>query len=82
MYKVSKISSRLRWRCRRGIRELDLLFNQFLDEYFNDLSEQEKTCFTQLLDEADLDIYDWISGKSQPGKSGYTELIKKLQHLK
>ena len=40
------VKSELRWQCRRGMLELDILLNSFLDEKFHQLSIDEKNQFT------------------------------------
>ena len=67
--------SRLRWRCRRGIKEMDLVLQQFLEQTYPNLSSQQQACFEHILDESDLDIMDWILGRSAPEHSDYDELI-------
>jgi antitoxin CptB len=67
--------SRLRWRCRRGIKEMDIVLQGFLEQNYPDLSEQQQINFDQILDESDLDIMDWILGRSSPEHSNYDELI-------
>jgi antitoxin CptB len=63
---VSEERSRLLWHCRRGIREMDILFREFIDQHYDELSEDEKQGLSKLLDEADLDILNWIMGKDKP----------------
>ncbi|HIF51812.1 MAG TPA: succinate dehydrogenase assembly factor 2 family protein [Thiotrichaceae bacterium] len=58
--------SKLLWHCRRGIREMDILFREFIDGHYDQLNDHEKQGLSKLLDEADLDILDWIMGKSKP----------------
>lgn len=58
--------SKLLWHCRRGIREMDILFREFIDQHYDQLSDEEKQGLTKLLDEADLDILNWIMGKDKP----------------
>ena len=74
--------SRLLWRCRRGIKEMDLLFQQYLQQCYPGLSETERKQFEALLEETDLDIYDWILDRSQPDNKLYLPLIAQLQSLK
>jgi len=73
--------SRLRWRCRRGTREMDILLESFLDRYYGDLSESERKSFDRLLDESDADIFDWIRGRTSPGNTEYCGIIRSLQTL-
>lgn len=72
-----KEGSSLKWRCRRGIREMDILFQRFLEKYFDNLSSEEQKIFEQLLDESDVDIMAWIMGKAKPANK-FEKFIKLL----
>ena len=74
--------SRLRWRCRRGIKEMDLVFQGFLEQEYQQLNEQDKALFEKILDESDLDILDWILGHKDVTNTEYAELIEKFRQLK
>ena len=54
--------TRLRWACRRGMLELDLILLPFFENQFSQLSESEQQAFTALLAEPDQDIYAQILG--------------------
>ena len=69
--------SRVRWRCRRGIRELDLVFTRFLDRHYVTLTPAASACFDRLLQEHDLEIYDWLMGRITP-PSEYLTLLALL----
>ena len=66
------------WRCRRGIREMDLLLQRFVEQQYQDLPETEKQQFSLLLDEPDLDIMDWIMQRRDP-PAAYATLIEKIR---
>ncbi len=68
--------SRLRWRCRRGIKEMDLILQRFLEQNYPALPPQQQSLFDQILDETDLDIMDWILDRSQPENPDYETLIR------
>jgi antitoxin CptB len=74
--------SRLRWRCRRGIREMDLLLEGFLSGPYRTLSATERATFERLLDEADPDLIAWISGRAEPADPDYRALIAQLRVLR
>jgi antitoxin CptB len=74
--------SRLRWRCRRGIKEMDIILQSFLEQAYSGLSNDEKIVFEKLLDETDLDILDWILQRSQPENKAYESLIVQFRELK
>ncbi|MES2998414.1 MAG: succinate dehydrogenase assembly factor 2 [Pseudomonadota bacterium] len=52
--------NRLRWQCRRGMLELDLLLLSFFDKDYLDLSDTNKALFEQLLSYHDQDLYQWL----------------------
>lgn len=58
--------SRLRWRCRRGLLESELIINRWLDRRLDTLTVQDAQTFQQLLDLADNDLLDLLLGKTQP----------------
>jgi len=47
----------------RGCKETDFLIGEFVKVKLDALSNQEVQGFSQLLEEDDLQIYDWILGK-------------------
>ena len=54
--------ARLRWACRRGMLELDVLFIPFVDEAYDDLSPEKQRIFERLLTEQDPDLFAWFMG--------------------
>lgn len=71
--------AKLRWRCRRGIKEFDVLFNQFLEHEYPKLTEEQQGFFHRLLDEQDPIIMDWLFNRSEPQDDGLKWIIAKLQ---
>ncbi|MCG8379831.1 MAG: succinate dehydrogenase assembly factor 2 [Proteobacteria bacterium] len=71
--------SQLIWRCRRGIREMDIVLQDFLNNAYDTLNESDKTSFIQLLDEADLDILNWLMGKDEPETDELKHIIKVIR---
>jgi len=53
-------TARLRWQCRRGMLELDLLLNAFLDNAYAKLSIGEQQIFQALLEYPDQTLYDLL----------------------
>jgi len=52
---------RLRWQCRRGLLELDLILQRFLDQEYGSLSGREKEAFAKLLEEADNNLLAYLN---------------------
>ena len=73
--------SQLVWRCRRGVRELDVLFGRFLESDYPTLSSEEQLVFQQLLDVQDPVIMDWLFDKYAPEETEMVVLIRRLQTL-
>ena len=52
---------RVRWRCRRGMKELDVLLERFVRRGLNRLDEGELDALERLLEQPDQDILEWIA---------------------
>ncbi len=57
--------SRLRWLCRRGMKELDLVMTRYLDNHYATASLDEQALFKILLDMPDPDLYALLLGRSK-----------------
>lgn len=76
----NKDLERVRWRCRRGMLELDLLLLPFFEHQFLQLNSIEKLQFLQLLDEADPDLYNWLMGAATPENNELMPIILKIRN--
>ncbi|MEQ1881605.1 MAG: succinate dehydrogenase assembly factor 2 [Burkholderiales bacterium] len=70
---------RIRWRCRRGLLELDLILTHFLDKRFDTLTEHQKEKFAQLINNSDNDLWDLISNRQSCKNHDLREIIQLLQ---
>lgn len=57
---------RLRWQCRRGLLELDLLLVHFLERRYSTLNTEEQRAFQCLLEQPDQMLLGWIQGRLEP----------------
>jgi len=57
---------KLRWRCRRGMKELDVLLARYVDECFCSASNQEQDAFRRLLETKDTVLYGYCLGSVRP----------------
>ncbi len=71
----------LLWRCRRGVRELDVLFNRYVDSSYNELDTEHKKAFERLLEVQDPIIMDWVFGKSESKNKEINNIIKELKDI-
>jgi antitoxin CptB len=68
-------NTRLRWACRRGMLELDLILLPFFENQFSQLSEIEQQAFAALLAEPDQDIYAQILGFQACNNKKFTTIL-------
>lgn len=54
---------RMRWRCRRGLLELDIVLGRFLDLHYGGLDEAQRLAFNALLEVPDTLLWDMITGR-------------------
>ena len=62
---------------RRGIKEMDIILSAFSKAQLKHLSADELDLYEQLLSEADLDMYQWVSGQA-PTPPEYLDLMTKI----
>ena len=72
-------ADRMRWRCRRGLLELDLILGRFMDRHYEGLDEEARAAFRELLERPDNDLLDWALGRSAPTEARYQPLIDLLR---
>ena len=77
---MTRIDGRLRWRCRRGARELDLVLDRFLAAAGAALDEDTRQGLERLLDRPDQDLLDWVvAGRSVPPDPGLAALVDRIR---
>ena len=69
---------RIRWRCRRGLLELDLVLERFLAQRFDRLDADERSLFDELLDAPDNDLLDMALGRTEPAPR-YRAVVEMLR---
>lgn len=72
---------RIRWRCRRGMRELDQLFGRYLDRAWAVASEAERGTFLRLLDCEDDKLWRWFMGYEQCPDDALASLVQRIRQL-
>ena len=66
--------NKTKWKCRRGLRELDLLFRRYSEAKLDSLSKEEFEMFNSILDLEDQALYDFIfknESLSSPEKESF-----------
>jgi len=75
----SEIDNRLRWKCRRGMLELDIMLQSFLDNGYANLDKSEVLFFEQLLSYEDNPLFELLMGNMQAANADLNYVIKSIQ---
>jgi antitoxin CptB len=70
---------RLRWRCRRGLLELDLTLQNFLRQDYHNLTPDEREAFDKLLATPDDILLAYVQGTRHPPEEEIRQLVTKLR---
>ncbi len=70
---------RLRWACRRGMLELDLLLGGFAENGYDVLSPAEQRTFQRLLDYPDQQLYELCLGQRDAPDQDAARVIAKIR---
>ena len=73
--------SRLRWLCRRGMKELDVVLSTYLDGYYEAAPDDEQRQFRMLLEMPDPDIYRLLLGRGQADDAETRRLVEFLRGM-
>jgi antitoxin CptB len=79
MVVMSAELNRLRWRCRRGTRELDQLFGWWLEERYPAASDSARQAFAALLEAQDPDLWNWVLGNGSPVDADQIAVINEIR---
>ncbi len=70
---------RARWRCRRGLLELDIVLQRFIDRYYAQLDESGLEQFERLLALPDNDLWDLITARLGNTDDNWQQVLELLQ---
>jgi antitoxin CptB len=70
---------KLKWRCRRGMRELDQLFERWLDTRWRAASTEQRDTFLRLLDSEDDRLWRWFLGHETPSDDALRALVDDMR---
>lgn len=73
--------ARVKWACRRGMLELDLIFESYVEQHYLKASAAEQALFISFLESTDQDLFDWLLKKKKPDNPAFVNMITiLLQH--
>lgn len=70
--------SRLKWQCRRGMRELDELLLRYLEEEYPGDSEANKDAFRAVLELADPELNGYLLQRQTPSSEPIARVIDRI----
>lgn len=71
---------RLRWRCRRGLLELDVVLKDFLEQHYDGLTPSEQVAFEKLLAVGDETLWAYVQGSQNPSEKELMQLVAKIRN--
>jgi antitoxin CptB len=71
--------AKLRWRARRGMRELDAVLQSFAQNVAATLSPSELVRFEEILDLPDPELFAYLTGRSAPSDPDTARLIDRVR---
>ncbi|HEY2969631.1 MAG TPA: succinate dehydrogenase assembly factor 2 [Casimicrobiaceae bacterium] len=74
--------NRLRWRCRRGMLENDLILERFLDARGETITDREIAALGRLLELSDSELWDLLSGRQEPEDAAVKPLLETLRAIR
>ena len=72
--------NRLYWQCRRGMRELDLLLQGFLEQCHEHLDATTLEHFETLLRYPDAVLLEWLMGRQVPSDREVAQLVRQIRN--
>lgn len=78
---MDELIGKLRWRCRRGMKELDLLTLGYLEQYYPEAAEEEQQAFADLLELQDPQLMGYILGRGAPADAVTTRVVGMMRTL-
>ena len=71
--------SRLKWQCRRGIRELDVLLSNYLEKVYPGSGEPQKAAFRQVLELPDPDLIGYLLSGESPAEPELANVVDRIR---
>lgn len=75
-------TARLRWRCRRGMRELDVVLQGYLENCYSQAPAAEQRAFEALLELQDPQLLAYLLGGDAPHDPEQMHVIARLTHAR
>jgi antitoxin CptB len=77
-----RVNERIRWHCRRGMLELDLVLNAFVERHLDGLDAQELEVFQAVLAYPDPMLLAVVMGHAEPEEVREREIVARLRAVR
>ena len=77
---LDRMHERLRWHCRRGMLELDLVLQAFLERHLDGLDASGIEAFKSLLARTDPDLLDLVMGHDEASVAGERDVLSLIRN--
>ena len=74
-------TARLRWSCRRGMRELDVVLQRYLENRYPAADAIERQAFEALLELQDPQLFAYLLGSDAPTDPQLADVVARLTHV-
>ena len=74
------LHAQLKWRCRRGMLELDLLLQGFLEHGYDTLTVQGQKAFQELLSYPDRDLLEYLMARALPTDKDVADVVNCIRN--
>jgi antitoxin CptB len=68
--------ARLKWHCRRGMLELDLMLRCFVEKHLDVMTDKQIDAFDLLLGCADPELFSWLMGSTHPTDKELLDIVE------
>lgn len=73
--------ARLRWRCRRGMKELDLVLLRYLEQDYPQASPVDRDAFARILELQDPDLFGYLVGRDTPAEASLRHVVARIRRV-
>jgi antitoxin CptB len=73
--------ARLRWRCRRGMKELDLVLLRYLEQDYPQASAADRDAFARILELQDPDLFGYLVGRDSPAEASLRHVVARIRRV-
>ena len=78
---MEELIGKLRWRCRRGMKELDLLTLGYLERHYPSASAADQQAFADLLEVQDPLLMSYVVGRQTPTDPATAHVVSIMRTL-